>query len=161
MTGTNLLRTLAGPILPAGVSKLSGSTGSSGQIEGQSFAELLAGEKSGKLSSGRGVNIHPDSGVKLNADQLQRLGVALDRAEASGAQHALVMIDGMALKVDVGVRQVVSQVNMADAEVASGIDAVIQAGDATKSKTNGLTMPGTGFHPSLAKMLEGPTENAA
>ncbi|MGH7243680.1 MAG: hypothetical protein ACREJD_09715 [Phycisphaerales bacterium] len=158
--GTNdLLRTLSSTILPPGVERRSGQTAQS-PVQGQSFAELLAGTASGKLASGRGVNVLADSGVNLSSDQLARVGNAMDQAEAAGAQHALVMIDGMALKVDVGVRQVVAQVDPNKNAVMSGIDTVIQAGDHTASAQK-LTMPSAGFHPSLAKILGGDSEAAA
>mgnify|MGYP001267656806 CR=1 FL=1 len=158
--GTNdLLRTLSSTILPPGVERRSGQAAPAA-VQGQSFADLLAGKASGKLSSDRGVNIRSDSGVQLNADQMTRVANAMDKAEAAGAQHALVMIDGMALKVDVGVRQVVQQVDMKQSSIMSGIDTVIQAGDHTASAQK-ATMPSAGFHPNLAKILSGDSAAAA
>jgi len=159
MGTSDLLRTLGSTILPPGIERRSGQT-ASGAVQGQSFAELLAGKASGKLSSDRGVNIRPESGVQLNTDQMARVANAMDQAEAAGAQHALVMIDGMALKVDVGVRQVLSQVDMKQSAVMSGIDTVVQAGNHTASAQK-PTMPSAGFHPSLAKILSGDSEAAA
>ncbi|MBX3389965.1 MAG: hypothetical protein KF691_10985 [Phycisphaeraceae bacterium] len=158
--GTNdLLRTLSSTILPPGVERRSGHSTTSA-VQGQNFADLLAGKASGKLLTGRGVNIRPEAGIELSSDQLARVGNAIDQAEAAGAQHAIVMIDGMALKVDVGVRQVVQKVDMQKASVMSGVDTVVQAGDHTPG-AHKATMPTAGFHPNLAKILGGPSEAAA
>lgn len=158
--GTNdLLRTLSSTILPPGVERRSGQSASSA-VQGQSFADLLAGKASGKLLSGRGVSVRPETGIELSADQLARVGNAMDQAEAAGAQHALIMIDGMALKVDVGVRQVVEKVDMQKPAVTSGVDTVIQAGDHTAGAQK-TAMPPSGFHPNLAKILGGASEAAA
>lgn len=158
--GTNdLLRTLSSTILPPGIERRAGQPGP-GSAQGQSFAELLAGSALGKSSGDRGVNIRAESGVRLNADQLARVADAMDRAESAGAQHALVMIDGMALRVDVGVRQVVQQVDMKQSSVMSGIDTVIHAGDHSASAQK-TSMPSAGFHPNLAKMLSGDSTAAA
>ncbi|MBL8875331.1 MAG: hypothetical protein JNM86_05985 [Phycisphaerae bacterium] len=159
MANNDLLRTLSSTILPPGVERRTGQTAPAA-VQGQSFAELLAGKASGKLSSDRGVNIRAESGVQLNSDQMARVANAMDKAEAAGAQHALVMIDGMALKVDVGVRQVVEQIDMKQSAVMSGIDTVIHAGDQTASAQKPV-MPGAGFHPSLAKILSGDPRAAA
>lgn len=159
MANNDLLRTLSSTILPPGVERHSGQSAPA-KVQGQSFAELLAGKASGKLTSDRGVNIRADSGVQLNADQMARVANAMDKAEAAGAQHALVMIDGMALKVDVGVRQVVQQVDMKQSEVMTGIDTVIHAGDQTASAQKPF-VPAAGFHPGLAKILSGGSQTAA
>ncbi|MBS0188820.1 MAG: hypothetical protein JSS51_12180 [Planctomycetes bacterium] len=160
MAITDLFRSLASAILPPGVERRSGQS-PTGAIEGQSFADLLASEKSGKLSSARGVNIRPEAGVKLSPEQLARIGTAIDKAEAAGAQNALVMIDGMALKVNVGVRQVVEQVDMQKSGVMTGIDAVIPAGDQTGADSKKSLLPSVGFHPNLAKILQGKDQAAA
>lgn len=158
--GTNdLLRTLSSTILPPGVERRSGQPAPSA-VQGQSFADLLAGKASGKLLSGRGVNIRAEAGIELSPDQLARVGNAIDQAEAAGAQHALVMIDGMALKVDVGVRQVVEKVDTQKPSVMSGVDTVVQAGDHSAGATK-AAMPASGFHPNLAKILGGDSQAAA
>lgn len=156
-----IFKALTSAILPPGIERSLGSGLPKGQIEGQSFADLLAMEKTGSLGSARGVSVRPEAGVNLSSEQMARLGVAMDRAEASGAQNALIMLDGMALKVNVGVRQVTEQVDIANTQVASGIDAVINAGDTRKGKPATLSMPGAGVHPSIAKILEGSQQSAA
>lgn len=153
MSTNNLLQSLSSKILPPGIERRSG-TQATGAVQGQSFADLLSGKASGSLLSGRGVSVRSESGVQLDSEQLARLGNAMDRAEAAGAQHALVMIDGMALKVDVGVRQVVEQVDLQKASLMTGIDTVVHAGDHS-SGAQSAPMPGAGFHPSLAKILSG------
>ncbi|MBY0113919.1 MAG: hypothetical protein K2Y21_13965 [Phycisphaerales bacterium] len=134
MSTADLFKPLSNTILPPGVERRSGSIGAalsgSKKLESMSFADLLSKESAGQLSTGRPVSIHPGCDVQLSEDQMHRLGVAMDRAEASGAQRALVMIDGMAVKVDVGVRQVVGKVDLQATPVLGEIDAVVQADSA-------------------------------
>lgn len=158
MSSADLFRPLSNSILPPGVERRAGVAGSNAasKIESLSFAELLNREASGNLSTQRPVSVHPDCELNLSEDQLHRLGVAMDRAEASGAQRALVMIDGMAVKVDVGVRQVLGKVDLQSTPVLGEIDAVVQA-DA--SIHHDLAKPLLGpaaaaLHPSLAKLLD-------
>jgi hypothetical protein len=159
MTSSDLLRSLSGSVLPAGIDRLTGS-GAAGapSIEGGNFADLLAQAANGKLMTGRPVQVLPESGVTLNSDQTARMSAAIDQAEASGAQNALVMMDGMALKVNVATRQVVQQVDLSKAGVMSGIDTIVQAGGGLPGSApkapSVAGLPPSGFNPSLAKILD-------
>lgn len=64
--------------------------------------------------------------VELSSEQLARLAEAADRAEAEGAGTAVVMIDGMALELDVTMRTVRSVVDQS-AGIRTGIDAIVYA----------------------------------
>lgn len=164
MSNADLFRPLSNSILPPGVERRSGAAASSpgSKIESLSFAELLNREASGNISTDRPVSIHPDCELNLSEDQLHRLGVAMDRAEASGAQRALVMIDGMAVKVDVGVRQILGKVDLQSTPVLGEIDAVVQAdaGFASDASKPLLGPAAASLHPSLAKLLD-PDSRAA
>lgn len=158
MSNADLFRPLTNSVLPPGVERRIGAAaaGANKKIESLSFADLLTREASGQLSTDRPVSVHPDCGIQLSEDQMHRLGVAIDRAEASGAQRALVMIDGMAVKVDVGVRQVVGKVDLQSTPVLGEIDAVVQADPgANPDQPKPLLGPAAAsLHPSLAKLLD-------
>jgi len=74
-------------------------------LEQQPFDELLASAKAGKLASGRAVSTAHE-GEPISPEQLQRLAVAADRAESSGAQRAVLLLDGRALMLDVATRTI-------------------------------------------------------
>jgi hypothetical protein len=160
VSNADLFRPLNNAILPPGVERRVGAAKSAlagnSKIESLSFAELLNREASGNLSTQRPVSVHPGSELNLSEDQLQRLGVAMDRAEASGAQRALVMIDGMAVKVDVGVRQIIGKVDLQSTPVLGEIDAVVQADTGLHAdQPKPLLGPAAAaLHPSLAKLLD-------
>lgn len=162
----DLFKPLSNTVLPPGVERRTGaaasSLGAANSLESLSFADLLNREAKGQLTTGRPVSIHPDCDVQLSEDQMQRLGVAIDRAEASGAQRALVMIDGMAMKVDVGVRQIVGKVDLQSTPVLGEIDAVVQAdaGSGADQVKPLLGPTAASLHPSLAKLLD-PESRAA
>jgi hypothetical protein len=100
------------------------------QIAGSDFGTLLQKARELGLTSGRDVTVARGAGVTLTDEQLKLLSAAADRAEAQGATRALVMIDGKALKLDVAMREVTGQVDLASGGVLTGVDSVI-------------TMPGT------------------
>lgn len=160
MSNADLFRPLSNSVLPPGVERRVGAAasalGGNSKLESLSFAELLNREAGGGLATGRPVSVHPDCDVQLSEDQMHRLGVAIDRAEASGAQRALVMIDGMSIKVDVGVRQIVGKVDLQSTPVLGEIDAVVQA-DAGVGSDQAKPLLGptaASLHPSLAKLLD-------
>ena len=68
--------------------------------------------RSGSLSSGRQVEQDGAVGEPLDAGQLARLAVAADAAEASGAQRALMMIDGRGLVMDVPDRRLTGEMTL-------------------------------------------------
>jgi hypothetical protein len=107
--GTQLLRSL-GSGIRHGVDSVSalGPT-RSGLDPSESFASLMQSVQAGTFSSGAPVGVASNSGIELSSRQLQRLAEAADRATASGANRAVVLIDGMALKLDVNQRSSASR----------------------------------------------------
>ncbi len=79
-------------------------------LEQQPFDELLASSKAGRLASGRAVTT-AHVGEPMSPEQLQRLAVAADRAESSGAQRAVLLLDGRALVLDVPTRTVSAELS--------------------------------------------------
>ena len=83
-------------------------------LEQQPFDELLASAKAGRLASGRDVSAAYE-GEPITTEQFQRLAIAADRAESSGAQRAVLLIDGRALMLDVATRTISSELNASSA----------------------------------------------
>lgn len=105
---------------------------------GVNFAELLSQAKKGDVSTGLPVELAKNVKVELNAEQMGQLAVAADRAASQGATRALVLMDNMAIKLDVTTRQVLGSVNLADGRAMTGIDAVIQMPGASGGKSAGM-----------------------
>jgi hypothetical protein len=140
-----LLSRLAGASSPGG-----GGIAASRHLSGTDpFAALLAGARrlavggndaadagqAGNIASERPVSM--DAGVagsvSLSPQQQVRLSGAIDQAEAAGISSALVLIDGMALVVDVGARQI-SRVLGDEPGVLDGIDGVVTVAPQTWSR---------------------------
>lgn len=130
-----------------------------GQIAGANFATLLQQARTGGFASGRQITVGPGSGVNLSADQLQRIADAADKAEAQGATRALVLVDGMALRVDLTSRQVTGAADLNTPGVLSNIDAVVSVPSVDpKTGTQLLPLPSGNTalgNPSLLKTLAG------
>jgi hypothetical protein len=123
MTGTpldliSLVRVGAGLLSPA-------KSGAPAPTPDRSFADLLRKAEQGQLSSGREVTVGKGVELTLAREQMARLAAAADRAEASGAVNALVLMDGVALRLDVQNRTIVSKSPATPGQVMTGVDAVI------------------------------------
>lgn len=112
-------------LLGSGVRALTGKSAAAPAVGTATFDELLRRARESTTPSGAPVTIAGGSGVSLNEQQLQRLAAAADKAEAAGASRALVLIDGQALMLDVGVRTVTGRASLEGTNVHSGFDAVI------------------------------------
>jgi hypothetical protein len=88
------------------------------------FAALLQGARRGELEGSAPVQIGRDVPVRLDSQQLQRLSVAADRAQAQGMDAALMLIDGQVLKMDVGTRTITQRLDGAST-LAADIDGVV------------------------------------
>jgi hypothetical protein len=97
------------------------------------FASLLEQARAGEIASGREITIASSADLKLTPDQLQRLALAADRAEAQGATRAIVLMDGQAFRVDITMREITGAVDINSPAVLTGIDALVTVPD----------MPGT------------------
>lgn len=122
-----------------------------GGIDGGGFPGLLQAASRGEIASGRAVTIAPRAGVELNASQLERLSAAADRAEASGIHRLMVLMDGMALRLDVAQRQVTGTAALEGGEIAADIDGVIRLEAAPERP---VTPPATLSNASLLRALE-------
>lgn len=112
-----------------------------------SFADALGRAQTDLASSGLPVGLARGVDVELTSDQLQRLAAAADRAEAQGAQTAVVMIDGRALELDVTLRQITGEVSP-DQGIRPEIDTFLFAPPAAETAAG----PGSG-NPSNTDLL--------
>lgn len=96
---------------------------------GGSFGDLLRAAEEGQISSGAPVTIAKSAGVSLSSAQLGKLATAADRAQAAGADRALVLMDGMAMQLDVATRTITGLAKVAPGtklpQVLTGVDTVI------------------------------------
>lgn len=141
----DLLKALGSRAVPglAPVSSLA-SAAAQTRLGGLDFARMLEQARGGSLASGRQVTLGKGAGVELTDDQIKRISVAADIAEAQGATRALVMIDGMAIKLDVSMREVTGAVDMKKAGVLTGIDAVIDVPSTDSADGAGKAVAPTG-----------------
>ena len=154
------LKSLSTGVLPPGVERAPAKHVDSG---GADFASLLARAESGEITSGLPVRIGADAKVELSEDQLVRIARAVDLAESSGANTAVVLLDNKAFKVDVHTRTVLGEVNI-DGRVETGIDAVVRAPGSAKEQPSVVTLPppgGAAGNPTLLKVLGERGQNAA
>lgn len=156
MTGTPL-DLLA--LVRAGSSLLAPAKVTPAQVEGANFADLLRTAENGQIASGREVTVGKGVELTLTREQAAGLAAAADRAEASGAQSVMVLMDGLALKLDVGSRTIVGKADLASGQVVTGVDAVVSLPGKDGSATPPIVpypRAGAGLNPSLARALERP-----
>ena len=151
-TSAELLRMLGSVATPA-------QAQAGAKPSGLDFASLL--KQASQSGSGIPITIGKSAGVKLTGEQLSRIGAAADLAESQGATRALVLIDGKALKLDVAVRQITGQAELASGGVLTGIDSVVSVPSDGKAAA-AVPLPRAGFaSPSLLRLLGGHPSDAA
>lgn len=158
---SDLLRALGAGIRPAAPDRAAAPggvrAGGTSALEHAAFADLLAEARAGDVSSSLPVSIAPGAGIELTPEQLDRVAAAADRAEASGATRALVLIDGMSLRLDVGVRTITGAADLTTSGVLTGIDAVLHAppapGGVFRGGPNMPGMPSAGHAVQNASLL--------
>lgn len=133
MTGTPLdILGLAGAAADA--ARVAGrviSGSPSGADSVKPFSELLGRARGDDvIPSGLAVSIGRGVDAELTADQLARMSVAADRAEAQGARSAVVMLDGTAYELDVTMRRITGVVS-GDGGIRPEIDTFLFAPDAS------------------------------
>lgn len=120
----------------------------------QKLADAQAPDAQLPVDIGKGVEL------ELTDEQLKRLADAVDRAEAEGSTTAAVMIDGMALEVDVTMRTVRGVIDQ-DQGISTQIDAVVYAEQASESAAAPLPN-GLAEHPDIRRILsESGTDQSA
>ena len=131
-------------------------------LESQSFDRLLSLASKGAIHSGRQVSVQFDAVPPLAAAQLERLAAAADQAQAAGAKHALMLIDGRGFVLDVQTRTLTAELSNDPASRSANIDAAIFVPGADQGRLDdALGPPGSGMMPpSLAKQLQSAASRA-
>jgi hypothetical protein len=142
----------AAPLTPTGAAPGAQS------IEPGQFADLLNKARRGELSSNKPVTIAPEAAgkVKLSDDQLARIALAADKAEAAGIRKALVVLDDQQVLLDVANRTVSGAPAGSDASVIPGVDGVINLSKNATPSTPSASIPppaGATSSLSLARLL--------
>jgi hypothetical protein len=149
-----MLRALGSGVRPAGVDAVHPVR----SADGPSFQQMLEDAASGGISSGLPVRVSRNVGVDLSPAQLSRLARAADRAEAAGVERAVVLIDGQALQMDVGLRTVTGKADLNATSVLTGVDAVVTvAPDAGELPGQPPRLAPSLMNASLLKLLGGRT----
>ncbi len=154
----SLLKMLNSGVRPPGLDVTTAKPAATG-IEAGQFAELLNKARNGELSSNQPVTVSSDAGssVKLSEDQLAKIAVAADKAEAAGIRKALVVLDDQQLILDVEARSITGAAKLGSGSVLSGVDGVINlsntigAGETSKSIVQPPAI--TTMNTSLSKVL--------
>lgn len=150
----DLLRKLGSGVRPDAGPSAAGAPAAGG-ID---FNALLQKVRSGEVSSGRPVTVSSEAGVELSQEQLSRLSIAADAAEASGAHTLLALVDGKALTVDIPSRSVTGGPATLAGRVATDFDAFIEVPEAGSSALRDLF---AGAQPALSTSEVGGASKAA
>lgn len=119
------------------------------------FADLLQRARDGTLASNRPVSIEAGTGLSLSDEQLARLSLAADRAEAAGLRKALVMIDDQRVILDVAHRTI-TPAAASGSGVLEGIDGVLDLAGILAPAANAPAIPGPPANldnPAVARLL--------
>ncbi len=171
-----LLSPVGRPPPSASASARPGSAGAAGPgagIEHASFADLLRRAESGDFASGIPVKVDEHAGVTLTEEQIARLSIAADKAEAAGIHKALVLIDGQSLLLDVHTRTVTGKADLGGGAPASpgsntaksgaavgggavlaGIDGVLNLGGGPEAANTSPILKAVGALPSNASITQ-------
>jgi hypothetical protein len=128
-------------------------------LEAQSFDQLLAMAASGKIQSGRQIQLSFEPTKPLEPAQLERLADAADQAEGAGMNRALMVIDGRAFVLDVKSRMLTAEVSTGSAGLVQNIDGAIFVGGSEGaphqiSWPSGVVVP----QPNLKHLSNTPTQ---
>ncbi|MCP3903366.1 MAG: hypothetical protein GY715_06995 [Planctomycetes bacterium] len=152
----SLLRKLEPPVRPVGTHPVGAPPR---PLEQQGFDELLALVSTGDVRSDRGVRVPDETLLRepLTEEQLERLAAAADLAESSGAQRAVMLIDGRGLVMDIASRHVDGELSTDPASRLVDLDAAVYVAGADEEQSTGPApfLPGSGFvPPAIARQLE-------
>jgi hypothetical protein len=119
------------------------------------FQSIFEQARGGGVASGIQAKATRESGVALTPEQAERLSAAADIAEAHGAGRAVFLIDGQALRMDVGTRTVLGAVDMSETGVLTDVDAIVTVAAPGAHKPARVMPPGAtpGMNASLLDAL--------
>jgi hypothetical protein len=116
-------------------------------------AAMLDAARRGDLRTGLPVRIDDTLGLTLSPEQASRLSEAVDRAAASGADTALVLLDGRGLRVDTTERRVLGVEPLTDGSMIDGIGAVVVSAETSATPEAGRAFAGLSTRPVSAGVL--------
>jgi hypothetical protein len=125
----HLLRSLGSGVRPVDLGERDADTG-------DQFNVLLQGALRGEPTTELGVTFAPSTSGMFDLDQRSRIARAIDLAAAAGSQHALILHDRQALRVDVRNRVVLEAPTTSDHEPITGIDAYVETRAQPKLEEN-------------------------
>lgn len=131
---SDLLKRLASGVRPDGADAASRSRA----IESEDFGALLTSVRTGEIASGRPITARGAHEGALTPEQLDRLGIATDAAEAAGSRRLLAMVDGAAVTVDVAKRQIVDHADSPSGVVLTEIDGFVLVPDGRASELRAM-----------------------
>ncbi|MEO1513341.1 MAG: hypothetical protein AAFU70_14805, partial [Planctomycetota bacterium] len=147
------------------VGDIARSLGGAESIESRGFEDLLSAARDGRIESGAAVRIGGGVDLQLTDGQAERLSAAADRAQAEGVDRALVLLDGMALELDVRERTVVGEARLDSPGVIRGIGSVIRAEPdphaEPEAEVAGIVADPAAMAPGAGVFTAGPIENRA
>lgn len=121
----------------------------------ETFQAMLDQARRGDVASGLQVKTTKDCAITLTPDQIERLSAAADIAEAYGAGRAIFLIDGQALRMDVGTRTVLGPVDVSKTGVLNEADAILTVAASNQPAQTAIAKPGSpvGMNASLLRVL--------
>lgn len=160
--GQQLIERLAAGVRPieAGERALRGGA--------ERFGDILLRAASGEVSSDLPVSVASGVDVELAPETLERIAALVDKAQAQGASHALVVTDEGMLELDVLRRRIEGVVDPSSGDnVLTGFDAVLLAKSDTTDPaelTGPLLLPdgdlSASAHESLLDALSNSNRNS-
>jgi hypothetical protein len=156
ISASDLLRRLEPAVRPIAPTSAGNAAGAA-LFESRPFDELLDAAFRGQVPSDRAVEVACDLQPPLDAEQLQRLALTADRAEAAGAQQALMMIDGRGVLLDVASRTIVGEMKPDDAQGLLRMDTamVVPAENEHRGGASSLNLTAMRLeNPSVARLLQ-------
>lgn len=123
------------------------------------FASLLDRARAGEVRSGLSVTVDPDLDISLGPETIELLSQVADSAQAQGFERVLVLDGSNKLVLDVERRTITGRVDVAEGELLSGFDAVVQLPEQDASETSGQSdqTPATISGARLLSLLSVPT----
>ncbi|MBX3357225.1 MAG: hypothetical protein KF745_02235 [Phycisphaeraceae bacterium] len=109
--------------------------------DGPQFADKLDDARSADVASNLPVHVDASLGLNLTGDQVERLSIAADKAEAAGLRRALVHLDGKAVVLDVKSRTVLRAADR-EAPLPADVDGVVTAPALGETGQGVMRVPG-------------------
>jgi hypothetical protein len=139
MDSARMLKRLEPAVRPRGAAGAAPPGAPRAPLESQRFDELLALVSTGSVNSGRAVQVKCAIDKPLDEQQMSRLAAAADLAEASGANRAVLLIDGRGLILDVPARALTQELTAASDALVVPLDAAVYV--ATGNEAGGGAAP--------------------